>query len=498
MECSPFDQPIVVAGMGRHAAGNADGSNRRSIRLAAASACLRAGIEPNSLRTNSTGLFVGAASGAPDLDADEVSAALRLDGPVHAVHTDSAAGLIALHLGARSVRSGTCSFALIAEVTAGDGQEAEVLLLADADLAARLDIEPLALLGDTSLTAAAPTTVEPEADPGIGALTEALPRAGEPDRALTWRGIRIELSAAPSARPAMREVRPVFVFPGHDPEAGATARRLLANVPVFAARFHECAQALAQHTGWSLTRALRGGPEVRRPGLERCLDFATQLAIAEFWRWRGVSPSAVLGHGGGEVAAACLAGALPLVEAARVVAAQAQAARLAAPGGVLVGLSTADAEELVAPWGGRLRVSQVDRPEQVRVHGDESELAELLGVCAAEGLWASREPGAARGALAGALDGLSPDPAALPMYSTVTGGELAGEELDAAYWQRNLTAEPRLAEAAGAALAAGHRLFVEMTGHPVLAEELRLAADAAGIAAEVIAPPAPQPVVATA
>ncbi|MGQ5641028.1 acyltransferase domain-containing protein, partial [Streptomyces sp. EWL5.16] len=58
--------------------------------------------------------------------------------------------------------------------------------------------------------------------------------------------------------------------------------------------------------------------------------------LAAVWSSVGVEPAAVVGHSQGEIAAACVSGALSLADAARVVALRSQAigARLAGRGGM--------------------------------------------------------------------------------------------------------------------------------------------------------------------
>ncbi|MFD7639002.1 acyltransferase domain-containing protein, partial [Streptomyces sp. NPDC059873] len=66
------------------------------------------------------------------------------------------------------------------------------------------------------------------------------------------------------------------------------------------------------------------------------------------------------------------------------------------------------------------------------------------------------------------LADLRPRDVPVAFYSTVTGAPLAGHELDAGYWSRNLRRTVRFEEATRALLADGHALFVEVSAHPVL------------------------------
>ncbi|MYR13282.1 acyltransferase domain-containing protein, partial [Streptomyces sp. SID724] len=57
----------------------------------------------------------------------------------------------------------------------------------------------------------------------------------------------------------------------------------------------------------------------------------------------------------------------------------------------------------------------------------------------------------------------------VPFYSTVTGGLLDTEQLDAAYWVRNLRQTVEFEATTKALIADGLSAFVECSAHPVLA-----------------------------
>ncbi|KOX01732.1 acyltransferase domain-containing protein, partial [Streptomyces sp. NRRL B-3648] len=93
-------------------------------------------------------------------------------------------------------------------------------------------------------------------------------------------------------------------------------------------------------TDWSLVEVLVGGGSLERVDVVQPALFAVMVALAELWRAHGVEPGAVVGHSQGEIAAAYVAGALSLDDAARVVALRSRAlAVLADQGGMVsVGL----------------------------------------------------------------------------------------------------------------------------------------------------------------
>ncbi|WP_398898931.1 type I polyketide synthase [Streptomyces sp. 3211.6] len=274
----------------------------------------------------------------------------------------------------------------------------------------------------------------------------------------------------------------VFVFPGQGSQWVGMAVELLDSSPVFAARIAECEAALAPYVDWSLTEVLRSDDPLERVDVVQPVLFAVMVALAEVWKSYGVEPAAVIGHSQGEIAAACVAGALSLEDAAKVVALRSQAIdAIAGLGGMVsVSLPAADAAERIASsFGDRLAVAAVNGPSSTVVSGDADACAELVTLLEAEGVRARRvaveyashcsHVEKLEAELADLLSGLNPRQAAIPMYSTLTGELLDGTELDGGYWYRNLRNTVLFEQAVKAAQADGHRLFIESSPHPVLA-----------------------------
>ena len=229
---------------------------------------------------------------------------------------------------------------------------------------------------------------------------------------------------------------PVFVFPGQGAQWAGMAVGLLESSPVFAEHLAACAAALAPHVDWSLLDVLcevPGAPPLERVDVVSPALFAVMVSLAALWRAHGVQPAAVAGHSAGEIAAACVAGALSLPDAAKVVALRSRA------------LAALD----YASHSGQL--------DQVR--------DELLAALAA----------------------VTPRAAGLPFYSTVTGQLTDTARLDAAYWLDNLRRPVQFEPAVRALITAGHRVFIEVSPHPVLTAWLQETIQDAGAAAAVTA-----------
>ncbi|QRX94008.1 type I polyketide synthase [Streptomyces noursei] len=273
----------------------------------------------------------------------------------------------------------------------------------------------------------------------------------------------------------------VFVFPGQGSQWVGMAAELLDSSPVFAESMRACAQALAPHVEWSLLDVLGDAEALERVDVVQPVLFAVMVSLAALWRSYGVEPAAVVGHSQGEIAAACVAGALSLDDAARVVALRSKALlALSGRGGMVsVSLPADEVAERVERWGGRISVAAVNGPGSIVVSGDVDALDELLADCEESGVRARRIPvdyashsahvEEIRDELLSILSDITPRPSQVPFYSTVTVERTDTSVLDAEYWYRNLRQTVRFEETVQLLAEQGHRLFVESSAHPVLA-----------------------------
>ncbi|MFG2608510.1 type I polyketide synthase [Streptomyces sp. NPDC048514] len=300
---------------------------------------------------------------------------------------------------------------------------------------------------------------------------------------------------------AVNTTRPVFLFPGQGSQWAGMAGELRRTSPEFARTLADCERALAPYVDWSLDDVVReapGAPSTDRVDVVQPLLFAVMVALAAVWRSYGVEPAAVAGHSQGEIAAACVAGALSLEDAARVVALRSRALRALSGGGGMMSVSLAQ-DELVrrmAPWGDRLSLAAVNGPASMVVSGEPDALRELSRSCETDGVRAkiipvdyashSRQVERIHEELLELLAPIRPRSSGTAFYSTVTGEPLDTAGLDAEYWARNLRQTVQLEQATRGMLDAGHRVMIEVSPHPVLAFAVQETIEATGTEATVV------------
>ncbi|MEU3188557.1 SDR family NAD(P)-dependent oxidoreductase [Streptomyces sp. NPDC006923] len=279
----------------------------------------------------------------------------------------------------------------------------------------------------------------------------------------------------------------VFVFPGQGSQWLGMAWELMDASPVFAESMRECAAALSEFVDWSLFDVLADEVVLGRVDVVQPVLWAVMVSLAALWRSFGVVPAAVVGHSQGEIAAAFVAGALSLRDAARVVALRSRAiTALAGTGGMVsVPLPVADIAEPVERHG--VSVAAVNGPSSVVVSGAVEALDGFFGELGSAGVRVRRIPvdyashsaqvELIRDEILRDLAPVVPKASSIPLYSTVTGAEFDTAGMDAEYWYRNLRGTVEFRQAVESLLEHGHGVFVEASAHPVLTVPIADTAD---------------------
>lgn len=295
--------------------------------------------------------------------------------------------------------------------------------------------------------------------------------------------------AAPglSSGQPVKNARLVFVFSGQGPQWWAMGRELLATEPVFRQTIQDCHDAMLKLGGWALLDELQrdeASSRMNETEFAQPAIFAIQIALAALWQSWGVRPQVVVGHSVGEVAAAYVAGVLDLPAAIRVIYHRGRCMEHAPERGKMIAaaLTREETEARIAKYQGRVSLAAVNGPKMVSIAGDADAVDEIFYELEQLQMFVRQVPvnyafhsvhmDPVQTELAAALQGLQPQAAKLPLYSTVTGQHAEGALFHADYWWQNVRQTVLFAPAIQALIAAGYTHFLEISPHPVLSNSM--------------------------
>ncbi|ARP94077.1 type I polyketide synthase [Bordetella genomosp. 13] len=295
---------------------------------------------------------------------------------------------------------------------------------------------------------------------------------------------------------------PVFVYSGNGSQWLGMGRKLMTD-PVFAETVEQIDTLFAQHADWSIAQRLRrtdGPTDYERTEIAQPALFAVQLGITRMLAQRGVRPEAVVGHSVGEVAAAWACGALSLDDAVAVIfhRSRLQGATRGHGRMAAVGIDGISATALIAQLGleDAVCVAGSNSTRGATLAGDPAALERIGRMMAEQRLFYrlldldyafhSSAMDTLKTPLLEALSSLTPGENHTPYFSTVTGAEIHGTQLDAAYWWHNIR-QPVCFEQALAQLAKlRFNVYAEIGPHPVLRSYVNDALKAASLTGRVV------------
>jgi acyl transferase domain-containing protein len=282
------------------------------------------------------------------------------------------------------------------------------------------------------------------------------------------------------------QARIAFLFAGQGSQFPGMTAPLLRDSPLYRRFLTEADAALRRFTGESvLDLILTTAPRIKLSPAAQPALFAVEYAQARTLGELGVRPELLLGHSLGEYAAACVAQAISLEDAARLVAARSTLMHeLPADGGMLaVRAGESELADLLAAEP-RVRVGAINGPGATVLTGDLAALSRIAEELTTRGIRsrpldvthafhsALMEPILDRFAeVAARVGGSVPR---IPVYSTLRGRPLRDEPMDADYWVQHVMRPVRFAEATADLLRNGRPSgLVELGPKPVLGPLLR-------------------------
>ncbi len=173
-------------------------------------------------------------------------------------------------------------------------------------------------------------------------------------------------------RGAHHQLRTAWMFTGQGSQYPGMASDLLV-IPAFADAARECVRLFDQYLELPLADVLWGaeGSHLNDTAYTQPALFTVEYAMAKYLQAAGITPSALIGHSIGEIAAATIAGVLTLPDATRLVAARGRLMSALPSGGAMLAVSTSEAE-LLAVLGtlpSDVAIAAVNSPSDVVLSG---------------------------------------------------------------------------------------------------------------------------------
>ena len=292
-----------------------------------------------------------------------------------------------------------------------------------------------------------------------------------------------------------------FVYTGQGAQWWAMGQQLLDREPLFLNVLEEIDAKLKPFADWSLLDAMRSTKDespIDRTNVAQPAIFALQVGLTKLWESWGISPSRVIGHSVGEVAAAYCAGIYSLDDAVTVIFHRSRLQHSTGGHGrmLAVGLSQEEANRAIGDELDRIQVAVINNPNLVTLAGDTEPLERLAKQFEEQGRFMrwlpidyafhthQMEP--IRDELLSVLQHIEPRKAKVPFFSTVTAKELHGTKLDAEYWWKNVRETVLFGPTVIAMLKSNPHHFLEIGPHPALASSLRDCLEATGRAGLVL------------
>jgi len=319
------------------------------------------------------------------------------------------------------------------------------------------------------------------ADIGDICFTANAGRAQMEERAIYLAATGEEMRAALRGRPTARgkkeeSLQVAFLFPGQGAQYAGMGKQLYDTHPEFRRTLEECAGLLKDRLEEPLLEVLWGArtdllDETRytQPAL-----FAIEYALAQLWRGWGIEPAVVLGHSVGEYAAACVAGVYSLADGLKLIARRAQLMQSVSGRGAMAAVMAREqrVREAMAGLEARVSIAALNAVDSVVISGYTDGVEVVEERLKRAGVRVQRlkvshgfhSPQMAE--MAAEFEDVVREvrfaPPGVELISSLTGKEVAANEMsEAGYWRRQVSEPVRFRAAMETMQAKGFHAYVE-------------------------------------
>ncbi|GAB4342790.1 MAG: hypothetical protein OHK0038_22740 [Flammeovirgaceae bacterium] len=282
-----------------------------------------------------------------------------------------------------------------------------------------------------------------------------------------------------------RHQKIVMIFPGQGSQRIGMGKSLYEKEPTFREAIDECDKTFKKFITWSIVEEIYAEASTSRLheiDVIQPMICALQIALAKLLISWGVKPNSVVGHSMGEVAAAHIAGILPLEDAANIICTRSKLMKRKSGKGAMavVELTYEEALKLTSrrEFEGSLSVAVNNSPTGTVIAGDPISVEKVIQELEQKGLFArkvnvdvashSPQMEDIKFELAKELENIHPTPQKIQYYSPCKDRVMQGVELTANYWADNLRDSVKFASSISRLLEDKHTIFIEISANPIL------------------------------